>query len=153
MFAGVLDGGQDEVFLGGTRLKRFMESVEKVTGAIPQPMPFEPEPPADATEAEPDEAPDRRPSPAEAAPTVEHQAWADVISAGTALLERLGQALGAGQGAPKPSGVAGSPSLPGLPDSLLDRDHQTGRPYLKLPLPGPEIVAKVMDLLGGLLKR
>lgn len=153
MFAGVLDGGQDEVFLGGTRLKRFMESVEKVTGSIPQPMPFEPEPPPEAPEAEPEEPPDRKPSPAESARTVEQQRWADVISAGTALLERLGQALGAGQGAQRPSGLAGPPSLPGLPDSLIDRDQQTGRPYLKLPLPGPEIVAKVMDLLGGLLKR
>jgi hypothetical protein len=25
LFAGVLDGGQDEVYMGGTRLKRFME--------------------------------------------------------------------------------------------------------------------------------
>ncbi|MGQ9592168.1 MAG: DEAD/DEAH box helicase, partial [Planctomycetota bacterium] len=42
VFAGVLDGGQDEVFLGGTRLKRFMESVESVTAAIPKSMPSEP---------------------------------------------------------------------------------------------------------------
>jgi SNF2 family DNA or RNA helicase len=35
-FAGVLDGGQDEVFLGGSRLKRFMESVERATTSIPQ---------------------------------------------------------------------------------------------------------------------
>ncbi|MBM3318649.1 MAG: DEAD/DEAH box helicase, partial [Candidatus Eisenbacteria bacterium] len=39
LFAGVLDGGQDEVFLGGTRLTQFMESVERVTGAIPEAMP------------------------------------------------------------------------------------------------------------------
>jgi len=35
LFAGVLDGGQDSVFMGGTRLKRFMESVEKATEGIP----------------------------------------------------------------------------------------------------------------------
>ncbi len=35
MFAGVLDGGANEVFLGGSRLKRFMDSVDKVTQAIP----------------------------------------------------------------------------------------------------------------------
>ena len=35
LFSGVLDGGSNEVFLGGTRLKRFMESVENVSGAIP----------------------------------------------------------------------------------------------------------------------
>ncbi len=43
MFAGVLDKGEDEVFLGGTRLKRFMESVENATGSIPSPMPQQPD--------------------------------------------------------------------------------------------------------------
>ncbi len=41
MLAGVLDGGQSEVFLGGSRLKRFMESVQQVTGAIPAAMPVQ----------------------------------------------------------------------------------------------------------------
>src|SRR5207253_2370614 len=36
LFAGVLDGGEKEVFLGGSRLNRFMESVEKTTGSIPE---------------------------------------------------------------------------------------------------------------------
>src|SRR5437868_3679987 len=35
LFAGVLDGGEKEVFLGGSRLTRFMETVEKATTAIP----------------------------------------------------------------------------------------------------------------------
>ena len=35
LFAGVLDGGEKEVFLGGSRLNKFMESVEKATAAIP----------------------------------------------------------------------------------------------------------------------
>ncbi len=39
MFTGVLDGGQDEVFLGGTRLTRFMDSVEKAAASVPPPMP------------------------------------------------------------------------------------------------------------------
>ncbi|MGC2030474.1 MAG: DEAD/DEAH box helicase, partial [Steroidobacteraceae bacterium] len=32
LFAGVLDGGKSEIFLGGTRLSKFMESVDSVTG-------------------------------------------------------------------------------------------------------------------------
>jgi len=39
LFSGVLDKGKDEVFLGGTRLKRFMDSIDKATSAIPEPMP------------------------------------------------------------------------------------------------------------------
>src|SRR4029079_14843856 len=35
LFAGVLDGGEKEVFLGGSRLSKFMETVEKATGSIP----------------------------------------------------------------------------------------------------------------------
>jgi hypothetical protein len=35
MFAGVLDGGEREVFLGGTRLNKFLETVERVTDKIP----------------------------------------------------------------------------------------------------------------------
>src|ERR1700736_6243281 len=34
--AGVLDGGEKEVFLGGSRLNKFMETVEKATTAIPE---------------------------------------------------------------------------------------------------------------------
>ena len=34
LFAGVLDGGDSEVFLQGTRLSKFMESVEQVAGAM-----------------------------------------------------------------------------------------------------------------------
>jgi hypothetical protein len=36
--SGLLDGGEQEVFFGGSRLKRFMESVENVTGGIPAPI-------------------------------------------------------------------------------------------------------------------
>ncbi len=34
LFAGVLDGGETEVFMQGTRLSKFMESVEKVSSAV-----------------------------------------------------------------------------------------------------------------------
>ena len=42
LFAGVLDGGEQEVFLGGTRLARFMESVEKATAGAGAPEVQEP---------------------------------------------------------------------------------------------------------------
>ncbi len=38
LFSGVLDGGQKEIFLGGSRLTKFMESVEKATTAVPASM-------------------------------------------------------------------------------------------------------------------
>ena len=35
LFAGVLDGGDDEIFMHGPRLQKFIESVEAVSGSIP----------------------------------------------------------------------------------------------------------------------
>ena len=35
LFAGVLDGGEKDVMFGGTRLTKFMETVEETTKAIP----------------------------------------------------------------------------------------------------------------------
>ncbi len=46
LFAGVLDGGRDEVFMGGTRLKKFMDGVEAATAKIP----------ADAVPPDPEQA-------------------------------------------------------------------------------------------------
>lgn len=145
MFTGVLDDGKDEVFLGGTRLKRFMESVEKATGSIPPPMPPEsmlpePEPPAAAEVVEAIEPPT---SPQE-------QVWADVVNAGMSLLGKLGQALGSG----RPDKAPGTPGDPvsGLPGGIVARDDATGGQYLKLPMPEPETVQKIVDLFGALTK-
>jgi len=141
MFSGVLDDGQDEVFLGGTRLKKFMESVEKATDSIPRPMPQEPGP---AAAEEPSEvtAPEEEAAPPAAPP--QEQVWTDVLTAGMSLLDKLGQALGGGTTG-KPSG--GSP-----PASLISSDEPGGQPYLKLPLPEPETVQKIVELFGSLTK-
>ena len=55
LFAGVLDGGEREVFLGGSRLTRFVESVETVTAGIQAPIAEEA---ADPAAAEPGAAED-----------------------------------------------------------------------------------------------
>lgn len=138
MFAGVLDGGKDEVFLGGSRLKRFMESVETATGSIPAAMPPEQRNGKDAR-AEPQGAA------GQAAPA--EQLWTDVVSAGVALLDKLGQALAAKPGeSSRPGGLA-------LPPSLIARDDQTGQPYLRLPLPEPDALQKIADVFAALAKR
>src|SRR5207244_11888227 len=38
LFAGILDGGESEIFLGGSRLKRVMARVENVTASIAAPI-------------------------------------------------------------------------------------------------------------------
>lgn len=135
MFAGVLDAGQDEVFMGGTRLKRFMESVEKATGSIPASMPRQPEPTAVELDETVEETPEPRPTSLAARATSEPD-WNDLLVAGASFLEKLGQTLSSG---PRAGG--------GLPSGLVARDDATGQSYLKLPLPDEGTVRKIVDLL------
>ncbi len=111
LFAGVLDSGESEVFLQGTKLSKFMDSVEKVAGAMgepdadatadtaapagggtaaavpvqPSPMPMPAESPASpAVPAEP------LVEPIEATPGAVAQPadpWASILEAGAALLQ------------------------------------------------------------------
>jgi hypothetical protein len=89
LFAGILEDGQDEVFLGGTRLNRFMDSVEKATNAVPAAMPA---PSADnettASAPQPTNEAAIQPQSTTQDP---QQMWNDIITAGTSLLTQLGQ--------------------------------------------------------------
>lgn len=157
VFTGVLDGGPSEVFLGGTRLTRFMESVEKVTTSISEPMPTEPQS-ADVQEEAPseDDAPRKRigiQDPRAIGPpqvAVENP-WNDVFSAGMSLLEKLKGAMSLPQG-PSQSQSRASGGLV-LPGELITRDEASGQPYLKLPLPQPEVMEKIAGLLTALVGR
>jgi len=158
MFAGVLDGGKDEVFLGGSRLKRFLESVETATGSIPASMPTEPQPPADgngerpgrraeAERGEPAEPAARKPK----APSQE-EVWTDVVATGVALLDKLTRALAGGAAGGGPSDKPARPGGLALPGAAVTRDEQTGQPYLKLPLPEPETMQKIVELFAALTR-
>ncbi|MEW5725678.1 MAG: DEAD/DEAH box helicase, partial [Thermodesulfobacteriota bacterium] len=139
LFSGVLDGGQSEVFLGGPRLKRFMESVEKATSSIPETVPPVVEVPADHAEEVQDLA---SLSEERAAPAAGEAVWSDVASAGLEFIGKLGQALGLGSGAVQPS-------LTGLASTVLEKGPD-GRTYLKLPVPQPETLRKLGDLFREL---
>jgi superfamily II DNA or RNA helicase len=142
MFAGVLDGGENEVFMGGTRLNRFMESVEKATGAIPQQMPAEPDRSTNGKDRIADERQSKSTGKSDADSPQGEQAWADVFSAGMSLLEKISVALSAGK--PCEKSAAGPIALP---PGLISTDESTGRPCLKLPLPKPDVLKKIVDLL------
>ena len=146
MFAGVLDGGENEVFLGGSRMQKFMETVEQVTEAVPaatlpteEPVRYEEDdapwemPESPATVSAPREAMAAKQS--DAAP----EPWGDLVNAGLAFLGQLGAAAAQGNNAKSP-GLAG----------LIQPNDRTGQPELKIPLPDPETAAKLGALLGGL---
>jgi superfamily II DNA or RNA helicase len=126
VFAGVLDGGEREVFLGGTRLKRFMDSVDKVTQAIPPAMPQQEEHGA----GRPEQA---RP----AAPAAD---WQALLSTGMALLNKLAGAIASETKAPIEIGA-------GL---KVEREEATGQRRLVLPVPSKVVLHNIADLLSQL---
>jgi len=143
MFSGVLDKGEDEVFLGGTRLKRFMESVDKATGTIPEPMPSQT---ADGGNGDRIEA--------EASTITEEkkhaepeQVWNDIVSAGLTFLDKLGQTL-LGE-----KGKSEKPTSEGVGGLKIETDKGTGQQHLKLPMPKKETIQNLVNLLNDFSKK
>jgi len=150
LFAGVLDGGANEVFMQGTRLSKFMESVEKVTAAV-----GEADAASDAGDA--GEAAEQvvaagegegvnavvseaRAEPAAASPVAATPAvssaqqtdpWAAILEAGAALLQGLAVSRSAG---------GASQSVPPI---QIERDPVTGQASVRLPLPDPAVLQKL----------
>ena len=151
LFAGVLDGGEDQVLLGGTRLKRFMESVEKATGAVPASMPQETaasqaEAAAGMKEAAAEDQAGGDGKAARVSKAGEPaSALADLLTAGFSFLNRLGKVLGADR-----AGLAGRESEGVSADSFVGRDERTGQVYLKLPMPTGETLKKIGHALEAL---
>ena len=164
LFAGVLDGGQSEVFLGGSRLTKFMESVNAVTGtaaapdgesklaaesqpesAPPPPLALNPASASDALPGAVESAVPQRldavtagnPVPVAPAPNP----WAPLLNVGLQLVEALAAAGSRGNG--KEPLAAASP--------WVETDAQTGRSYLKLPMPEPQIVQQFSNALSLLI--
>jgi superfamily II DNA or RNA helicase len=165
LFAGVLDSGEKEVFLGGSKLNKFMETVESATSAIPEALIEDAEeamrvPPDEMAGPQPSEGRRgrRRPSPLDVeiaaeteeetspSPTVLQPAsdpWTGLFQSGLALLQQLAT----------PSGGKPAPSNNGpVPHSLVQRDERTGETYLKLPVPPPEVLNQALQAFGALLQ-
>jgi superfamily II DNA or RNA helicase len=180
LFAGVLDGGEKEVFLGGSRLNRFMEQVEAAAAAIPEEMIEDAE---EALRAPPGElaGPDaagaagtgrRRGGRGQAAAAAAGGRGLSVLPMG---MEPDDEAGGDGAAAADPwagllqvgmalwqqftagsqnGGAAGAagPLAAGALKSLVKRDESTGESYLKLPVPSTEVIDKALRAIGGLLE-
>ncbi len=138
LFAGVLDGGASDVFMGGSRLTKFMETVETATNSI-APVTYDTDP---APEAESPQRDRRRPSEPEEAPPAPPAAdpWSGLIQTGLAFLQGLQQTA--------PPGKAASSA----PAPLVQRDAKTGESYLRLPMPKPEVMQQLLEGLSVLMK-
>jgi superfamily II DNA or RNA helicase len=171
LFAGVLDGGEKDVFLGGSRLTKFMETVESATAAIPEAMLEDAEealrtPQEQGEEGRPDRQTGRRrsrpaaggatrPAPvadveaeeeAAAPATAAVDPWSALAQVGMALLQQF--VSGARPAASPSSGAKATPTT----RSMVGRDEQTGEAYLKVPLPAPEVLDQALEAVSALLQ-
>ena len=141
LFAGILEDGQDEVFLGGSRLKRFMDSVEKVTGGIPAAMPHPSETDKKETaatkKAEPPQTEVRDPQ----------KILNDLLTAGASLLTQFSHAIQSRAANTSPSGEQ---LFSGL---KIETDKTTGQQHLKLPLPPKETIEKIFTVLNQIVQK
>ncbi len=154
--AGILDGGGADVSLEGTRLSRFMKEVEAVTGAVAPGAPIAPAEEIPATDAQADDAgvdgedesceieeaqavasgrvPAASGANGDEKPTTDP--WAALLGVGTQLVEALA--------------VASQPQNTRAKHPWVVRDETTGQSHLKLPLPEPETVGRIAEVLAGL---
>ncbi len=149
--AGILDGGQSDISLGGSRLSRFMKEVESVTGRMGEGAAVAPAEEVASVSSEPVEAATVDASavsiemasaanaslPEGAAPalkdaSVDH--WAVLLQAGAQLASALS--------------AAGNPEAPSHP--WLERDPATGARSLRLPLPPAETARRFAEALSVL---
>jgi hypothetical protein len=70
--------------------------------------------------------------------------WSGLLQAGMALLQQFSG------GGPKAGDAAGGG--PGALGALVRRDEQTGEPYVRLPVPPPEVLDQALQALGSLLR-
>ena len=132
LFAGVLDGGEREVFLGGSRLARFMESVEQAT-AMPG-----------GENAGAVDAPDgcRTGDPLPAAPLVD--ALGGLLRSGLALLEQMSTAS-------RNARDGGSPGAT-RPGIEVTRDAETGEAEVRFRIADAEKFDRLLRAAGELLE-
>lgn len=151
--AGILDGGQSEITLGGSRLSRFMKEVENVTGRMGEGDAMVPQEEAASVASAPVE------SPAEAAADGE-SALADDIALATDAYAPVAAAPAARGADVDPWGVllqAGAQLVSALsaagdaeaaPHPWIERDPATGARSLRLPLPPPQTARRLADALS-----
>ncbi|MFA5631942.1 MAG: DEAD/DEAH box helicase [Porticoccaceae bacterium] len=144
----------------GTRLSRFMKEVEAVTGGAgaAEPIAADEEMAAVAGQAqeavEVAEAPD--PQPDTATPKIEKEITRPVHAA--AISESTTASpddpwvalLGAGAQLVDALAAASRPPGEGAEHPWVQRDPRSGQAHLKLPLPEPETVGRIADVLAGL---
>lgn len=179
LFQGVLEGGDGEVHLEGTRLSRFMDSVNAVTGAAAEALAASDaqdvdtgrnEDPESAVAADQPVAPAAVAAQADSAgPPVQHlgDPASAVTQGGTDPAHHVQPTTRATAGPSTTVPIDSFAPLLGLageflshlakaaanPETspLIERDPETGRSSLRLPLPEPELLRRLTQVVQALL--
>jgi superfamily II DNA or RNA helicase len=143
LFAGVLDGANPNIDFGGSKLNKFMQSVEDMTSKLPaSPITTEADQALTEFDGTTREAKQKRVARADEA-SEERAAgpgdpWSGLLQAGMAMLTRL-----------TPNTASnGSPRI----KPLVEKDAQTGESILRLPVPPPEVVEQALTAIARLLE-
>lgn len=167
MAAGVLDAGDDCIFLGDDKFKKFMESVEMITrdtqvpagsenearaddptdlpdaSALPEPLLIPAEAQPETTDMEPELPEPRRQKTgapkADTDQTQERQPQT-LVQEGINFFGRLASTLNDREATAR------------LVEQIVEKDEKTGQTYVKLPVESEAVVKDVFQLLGNLFK-
>lgn len=148
--AGILDDGDNTIFLGGQKFNRFMQSVESVTGGIPG-----------ATEQSASENAERNAEKEMTTAPAQMELFAreitdsvrepeqekiktlsaedQIIQTGVSFFEQLAKSL------------SNPESTKQLVSKLTEKDKVSGQTYLKIPVGDEQVIEKALQLIGGLL--
>jgi SNF2 family DNA or RNA helicase len=168
VFAGVLDGGETNVFMGGSKLKKFMETVDKIAGNITEALPEEAADPefgrgsstsgSDSANGNDSNAGSNSGRPSESGSAGSNDTsnstasslpdpLASLLNTGLSLLQQFANA------AQPQGGSGGGSSATNRPQGIrIDRDTQTGQSFLRMQLPEPEVLNGVLTAVSKLLE-
>ncbi len=140
LFDGVLDGGEDSVFMGESRMKKFMATVEQLTSGVApvtgktEPQLAEADIPEDTAAGPVGEVPGESPvgTPHMTGP------GNDLLDSGLGFLAKVGEWLN---------------TYKGDFSSLLAKDEQTGKTFFKIPVANEAAARQTLSAVGDLLKR
>jgi SNF2 family DNA or RNA helicase len=161
VFDGVLDNGKDEVFMGESKLKQFMKSVEKMTdqGAVMQDVRNTEETQKANIQSKEkllkNKATEIKPATEKTARSVtekdkqksaqDDKSLDDLFSTGISFLEKLSQAVSSQDSDSENNSRS-------IANSFIETDQKTGQKSLKIPVPSEEVVEKAARVLSGFLE-
>ncbi len=156
LFDGVLDGGEDSVFMGESKMKRFMKTVEELTLENTSEHFDQKEEPADQIVDAMFLAPQTSDEfdPSTIYQTAELQVDTEEKKNNTAKDDGVSDLLNMGMNFfEKLSDTLSNPEkTTSLVNSMMETDRKTGKSYLKIPVENAEFVAKAAGVLTGILQ-